>query len=209
MPYETADAVKNPFEAARRKRERWASGEEETETTEFQDSQSASSWPSTTSGTALHQSELVEATVLNQPSELESERGQHTVEDVSPLSPRKDTGPDDTIDNYTGLVLENSVNTTSSSKICEIEVSDNGSESAQSTESSDGEDESDAWVACAGKLQYIMNSIDQTGHSILKEVRQPTSVPNIEQFALSVTELAESIENQCNEFKEICKTLFG
>ena len=54
-----------------------------------------------------------------------------------------------------------------------------------------------------------MNSIDQTGHSILKEVRQPTSVPNIEQFALSVTELAESIENQCNEFKEICKTLFG
>lgn len=51
----------------------------------------------------------------------------------------------------------------------------------------------------------MMNSIDQTGH--LKEMKQ-ASVPNIEQFVVSVSKLAESIGKSTHLVKELRKTLF-
>ena len=50
----------------------------------------------------------------------------------------------------------------------------------------------------------MMNSLEGTGHLILEEIKQP-NIPNIEQFVLSVSELAESVENQSNELKKSAK----
>ena len=81
-------------------------------------------------------------------------------------------------------------------------VSDN---SSGSTESSDAEEELDTlWVTCAGKLQHIMNNLDRTGHLILEEMKHP-SVPNIEQFVVSVSELAESMVKQSIKLKNCAK----
>ena len=69
-------------------------------------------------------------------------------------------------------------------------------DSDMSTEPSGTEDELETlWATCAVKLQHMMNSLEGAGHLILEEIKQP-NIPNIEQFVLSVSELAESVKNQ-------------
>lgn len=195
VPYEIVGAVKNPFEAARRKKVRLDQFDEEDAGSH--DCQSASADP------------VVEATLLNHPMELEHEPGEDVALHVSALSSRKDAEPNRALDEYPRLrrlVLEDAVNITSETESV-ISNSESEMESTQSSncrESSDEDDAPDAWITCAGKLQHIMNTIDKTGDSILKEVKQP-SVPNIEQFVLSVTELAENVGNQCNALKKSAK----
>ena len=50
----------------------------------------------------------------------------------------------------------------------------------------------------------MVSSLEGTSHLILEEIKQP-NIPNIEQFVLSVSELAESVENQSNELKKSAK----
>ncbi|CAB3987848.1 Hypothetical predicted protein [Paramuricea clavata] len=102
------------------------------------------------------------------------------------------------------LEMEDTVDVTLQSQTSEMDT-DFVSDNSESTESSDAEDELETlWVTCAGKLQHMMNSLDRTGHLMLDEMKQP-SIPNIEQFVLSVSELAESMENQSNELKKCAK----
>ena len=54
----------------------------------------------------------------------------------------------------------------------------------------------------------MMTSLDRTGHFILEEMKKP-SVPIIEQFAVLVVELAESMANQSNELKNCAKCCLG
>ena len=53
-----------------------------------------------------------------------------------------------------------------------------------------------------------MTRPDRTDHLILEEMKKP-SVPNIEQFAFSVVEVAESMANQSNELKKCAKRCLG
>ena len=232
MPFEAVGAPRNPFEAAKRRNtcsgqdaatlQRNISENVSTRARIHQHQQgpsqsTESSQPSgpshefetgTESASSLPSLNAESAITSRKDSELYDEMNQviETTEANDVPTTSSQEGTNDAMDDV--MVTEETVKRKSPA---DITLESNTSEmdfindSDMSTEPSDTEDELETlWATCAGKLQHMMNSLEETCHLILEEIKQQ-NIPNIEQFVLSVSELAESVENQGNELKKSAK----